>query len=173
MDFTSFQPWYISVLESIYYYLESFRVFTGSCMFQSNVLIMEHCRDKDRRNLQMFIEPARVDIQSQPTIDIHIFSLIDSDAREKADLFEADLKPKFHIFTRLPLADFNLIFMCSTIELSNTRFLSFYYSQHKLLGFLVVWIQDSFRACIGTQLFSTYSIYVFYSVYFHVLLNHV
>ena len=74
---------------------------------------------------------------SQSSIDKYIFSSINSDTREKADL-----KPKFYIITRLPLTDFNIIFMCSVIILDNPRFLIFYYSQHKVLEFLLVWRED-------------------------------
>ena len=84
----------------------------------------------------MFIEPARVDIQSQMSIDKQLLSSIDSKAGR---LFMTNLKPKFHIFTELPLADLYLIFMCSAIVLGNTHFLIFI---PQSLGYLVVCRED-------------------------------
>ena len=84
----------------------------------------------------MFIEPARVDIQSQMSIDKQLLSSIDSKAGR---LFMIDLKPKFHIFTELPLADLYIIFMCYAIILGNTRFFIFI---PQSLGFLVVCRED-------------------------------
>ena len=109
---------------------------------------------KVRRNLYMFIEPARVDIQSQMSIDKQLLSSIDSDARRRVNLFKVDLSPKFHIITRLPLTNFYLIFMCFAIVLGNTHFLIFYYSQQTVLfsGFGEM-IENSFKACLGTHWF--------------------
>ena len=108
-----------------------FRVFS---MFWSNVVILEHFGDKDRRNSQLFIEPARVDIHSQPSIDKHLLSSIDNEARERADL-----KPKFHIITEIPMDDFDLIFMFFVIVLGNTHFLILI---PQSLEFLLVWRED-------------------------------
>ena len=75
--------------------------------------------------------------QSESTFRInrrstHHMSSIDIDAWERAGLFKANLKLKFHIITKLSLPKFNLICMCSVIVLVNTRFLIFYYSQYKV-----------------------------------------
>ena len=115
------------------------RVFTGLGMFWITVVILEHFGDKDRRNSQLFMGPAIVDIQSQLQIDKHYLLSIKSEAREAGHQFMTDLKPKFHIFTKIPLANFNLIFMCSAIVLGNTRFLIFI---PQSLWFLLVWRED-------------------------------
>lgn len=62
-----------------------FRIFTGIDMFWSNVVIIVHFRDKNRRNSQLLIEPSRTDIQRQSSIDKNILSSIDSKA-DKARL---------------------------------------------------------------------------------------
>ena len=106
----------------------------------------------------------------------HHMSSIDSDARERADLFKANLKLKFHITTKLSLAKFNLIFMYSAIVLCNTCFLIFYYSQHKVFrvfNSLERRSKTHLDLCIGTPVFLPYSIYAFYSDICYVLFGYV
>ena len=50
MDFISFQPWYMIVLESIICVLGFLEYFHIEVCFGSNVEIMEHSGGKDRRN---------------------------------------------------------------------------------------------------------------------------
>ena len=50
MDFSHFYPWYIRVLGTIYYVLESF-LFTGSGVFWRKVVILLHFGDKMEKNL--------------------------------------------------------------------------------------------------------------------------
>ena len=69
---------------------------------------------------------SRVDIQSQPSIDGQLLSSIDSEARKTRLGSQPTYGPSSTLFTRIPIVDFNLIFMCSAINLGNTRFHTFY-----------------------------------------------
>ena len=88
-------------------------------------------------------ETSQSKYSDRVSIDKHLLSSINSNPRRWSDLFRADLSPKFHIITRLPLADSYLIFMCSTIILGNTHFLIFYYLQQTVWGSSEIWREDS------------------------------
>ena len=81
-------------------------------------------------------------------------------------LFMTVLKPKFYIFTKLPLTDFDIIFMCFAIVLDNTCFLIFVHSQHKVFRVFSSLERRSktpLKLCIVTLVFLPYFIYAFYS----------
>lgn len=71
----------------------------------------------------------RVSIDTNPMVSLY------TDARGRADLLVADLSPKIHLTTRLSLADFYLVYMCSVISLDNIHALLIIHSQHTYLGF--------------------------------------
>lgn len=169
MDFTSFQLWYLSVIECIYYAFSLFRVFTSSYMFLSNAVIMEHFGDKDIKTRSY--SQNQPESTSESKVDRQTSLVVDRQRSARAGrLFMTDLKPKFHIITRLPLADFDQIFMCLAILLGYTHFLIFIHL-HKSLGFYKFEekIQDSFRVLYETPVFLSYSIYAFQPYIFHVL----
>ena len=72
---------------------------------------------------------SKVDIQSQPSIDEQLLLSNDSEARKTRLGSQLTYGPSSTLFTRIPLVDFNLIFMCSAIVFGNTRFHTFYFTQ--------------------------------------------
>ena len=152
MYYTSFQPWYVVALESIYCFevfqslYRSSQVCFGAMWRLWSILEL---RIKETHSCSQTSQSRHAD---RVSINKHLLSSIDSDARRRVNLFKVDLSPKFHIITRLPLTNFYLIFMCFAIVLGNTHFLIFYYSQQTVLfsGFGEM-IENSFKACLGTH----------------------
>ena len=119
---------------------------------------------------------SRVDIQSQTSIDIQLLSSFDSEARKVRLGSQPTYGPSSTSFIRIPVADFNLIFMCSAIVLGNTRFHAFYFSQKnifRVFSSLERRSKTHSELCIGTPVFLPYSIYAFNSDICYVLLCYV
>ena len=76
--------------------------------------------------------PSIMDIQSQPSIDEQLLSSIDNKARKAQLGFQSTFGPRSISFTILPLADFNLILMCSAIILDSIRFHTFYFTHQNI-----------------------------------------
>ena len=97
---------------------------------------------------------------SKSTIDWQTHFVV-VDAWERAKFFKSNLSSKFHAITRLPLADFDIILMCSAIVLDNTLsyFLLFIANIFRVFNILERRSKTHSELCIGTPLFSTYYIY--------------
>ena len=96
-----------------------------------------------------------VDNQSPPLIDAHSVPLIDN----KAQKAHPASNPSQHIFTEIPLATFDIIFMRYAIVLGNTYFMQFLvFTQKTILRFLVDLERKSktpSEIYIGTPIFLT------------------
>ena len=119
---------------------------------------------------------SRVDIQSQPSIDGQLLSSIDSEARKTRLGSQPTYRQSPTIITEIPLTDFNLIFMCSSIVLGNTRFLFFHIFTANIFRVLISLERKSktpSELCIGTPVFQLYSTCASYLDYCYVLLCYV
>ena len=119
---------------------------------------------------------SRLDIQSQPSIDRQLLSSIDSRERKARLGSQPTYNPSSTSFIRLPLADFDLIFMCSAIVLGNTRFQTFYFTQQiisRVFSSLERRYKNPLEICIGTPVFLLNSIYAIYSDIWYVLFCYV
>ena len=119
---------------------------------------------------------SKVDIQSQPSIDGHLLLPIDSEARKTRLSSRPTYGPISRSFTRIPLADFNLIFMCYVVVLGNTRFYTFYFTWqniYRVFSSLKRRSKTHSNICIGNSVFLLYSIYAVYSDICYVLFCYV
>ena len=88
------------------------------------MVILGNFGEQTRKTLSCPSNQSRVDIQSKLSID--------SEARKARLGSQPTYGPSSRSFTILPIADFNLIFMCSTIVLGNTRFHTLYFTQQNI-----------------------------------------
>ena len=99
---------------------------------------------------------SRVDIQSQPSNNGQLLSSIDNEARKSRLGSQPTYGLSSTLFTRLSLADFNLIFMCSAIVLGKTHFHTFYFTQQiisRSFSSLERRSKTPSKICIGTSVF--------------------
>ena len=119
---------------------------------------------------------SKVDIQSQPSIDRQLLSLIDSEVRKAQLGSQSTYGPSSTSLTRLPLAGFNLIFMCYAIVLGNTRLHTFYFTHQNIFRVFSSLERRSkapSEICIGTPVFLPYYIYAVYSDICYVMFSYV
>ena len=119
---------------------------------------------------------SRVDIQSQPSNDGQLLSSIDNEARESRLGSQPTYGLSSTLFTRLSLADFNLIFFVFCHFLGKTHFHTFYFTQQiisRSFSSLERRSKTHSKICIGTSVFRLYYIYANYSVICYVMLCYV
>ena len=93
-------------------------------------MILEHFGDKARTNSYMSIEPVQSRHQSQTSIDGHLLSSIDSEARKARLGSQPTYSPSSTSITEISLADFNLLCMCFAIVFGQHT-LSYFHIFHR------------------------------------------
>ena len=129
--------------------------------------------------LKIKLEETRSCPSNQSTVDIHSQTSIDgqllsSMARKTRIGSQPTYGWSSTSFTRMSLADSNLICTCSAIVLGNTRFHTFYFLQQNIFrafNSLERRSKTPSELCIGTPVFLPYYVYAFYSDNCYVLLS--
>ena len=163
MEFTSFQQWYISVLESIYYILESFQ---SLYMLRYVLEQYDDCGAFQRQLQKKFVAVLRtsrkstsqsnVDRQTSLVVDRHVCR--STAKREKWPACPDRRIARPTSITKLPLTDLYLIFLCSA-NVHTLFVLSYFHTTNfRVFSRLERRSKTPSELSMGTPVFLPYSI---------------